>query len=69
MKKKLVVTGMLFCSIAAFATTYWTVTTTCGKKTTLQTSDNVSDAQLQQYVAAINYDLCSTIPQHITITR
>lgn len=68
MKKKLLVTGMLLCSIATFALN-WTVTTTCGKKATLQTSNDVSDAQMQQYVAAINYDLCSTIPQHITITR
>jgi hypothetical protein len=68
MKKKLLVSGMLLCSIATFALN-WTVNTTCGKKASIQTSENVSDAQMQQYVAAINYDLCSTIPQHITITR
>ena len=56
-------------SLNVFATTYWTVTTTCGKVAKLQTSDDISDAQLKEYIAVINYDQCSTIPQHITITR
>lgn len=67
MKRKLSLSLMLLLSLNVFATTYWTVTTSCGKTAKLQTSDNISDAQLKEYLVVINYDLCSTIPKHITI--
>lgn len=57
---------MLLMTVAAFAKN-WTITTTCGKKATLQTADNVTTAQMQEYLTVINYDLCSSIPKHFVI--
>lgn len=66
MKKKFLFTAMLLVSVTAFAKS-WTVHTTCGATANLQTSDNVSNAQLTQYVNAINYDLCGSIPSGVSI--
>jgi len=59
--KKLLLTGMIFASAGAFAR-HWTVTTSCGKKANLETSNEVTNVQMQQYMTVINYNLCSTVP-------
>ncbi|MDH6252800.1 hypothetical protein M2347_002527 [Chryseobacterium sp. H1D6B] len=66
MKKKFLLTAMLLVSVIVFAKN-WIIHTTCGATGTLQTSDNVTDAQLIQYVNAINYDLCGSIPKGVSI--
>jgi hypothetical protein len=66
MKKKFLLTAIFLVSVTAFAKN-WTVHTTCGATATLQTSDTITDAQLTQYVNAINYDLCGSVPKGVSI--
>jgi hypothetical protein len=64
--KKLLLSLMLFVSVASFAKN-WIVHTTCGATATLETSDNITNAQLTQYVNVINYDLCGSVPKGVSI--
>lgn len=65
MKKIILFIGIFIAG--TLSATIWKVTKTCGKTASLETQSGVTDSELKSIVAAINYDLCSTLPQHITI--